>query len=237
MQQRLSIKKEVKFSYGAYNEVRGNFQAIRLSEGCPRNCPYCYEPQEEKIFKIPEIKRNRVKLFDMNFLSKEGVLKRITELGKKKVDNKRIYYDLWCGIDFRLLNQEIATALYKNRFGRFNKKGKWYRGMRMGWDWYMKDQYKMKDAIQLLKQAGYPSYSIMLFMICNWKIPYKECCKKLDLCKIWRVQVEDCFFDNQPKNKLIIPIFWKEEEIKDFKSRVRKHNQLVNFGIDPEIKS
>jgi len=26
-------------------------------------------------------------------------------------------------------------------------------------------------------------------MICNWKIPYDECCRKLDLCKVWGVQI------------------------------------------------
>jgi len=29
--------------------------------------------------------------------------------------------------------------------------------------------------------------------------------------------------------------YWTEQEIKEFRHKVRKHNQLVNFGIDPEV--
>ncbi|MCK5023291.1 MAG: hypothetical protein KAS04_03905, partial [Candidatus Aenigmarchaeota archaeon] len=75
----------------------------------------------------------------------------------------------------------------------------------------------------------------MIFMICNWKIPFKENCQKLDLCKVWNVQVSDCCFDNQVFPN-VIPIHWKTEELKEFRKKCRKHNQLVNFGIDPELK-
>jgi hypothetical protein len=47
------------------------------------------------------------------------------------------------------------------------------------------------------------------------------------------VKVADCYFDNQlsPNTK---PIYWDVLEIASFRSKVRKHNQLVNFKIDPE---
>ena len=48
------------------------------------------------------------------------------------------------------------------------------------------------------------------------------------------MQVADCSYDNQT-NPNITPVFLKPEEIKDFKRRVRKHNQLVNFRMDPEV--
>jgi len=57
----------------------------------------------------------------------------------------------------------------------------------------------------------------------------------LDLCKVWNVKVCDCYFDGQVSPH-IVPIFWTEQQIRDFRKRVRKHNQLVNFGIDPEIR-
>jgi len=46
----------------------------------------------------------------------------------------------------------------------------------------------------------------MVFLLCNWKIPYSECLKKLDLLKVWNVQVCDCYFDNQIRN--IQPVYW-----------------------------
>jgi hypothetical protein len=63
--------------------------------------------------------------------------------------------------------------------------------------------------------------------------PYSECLKKLDLLKVWNVQVCDCYFDNQIRN--IPPIYWSKNDIDDFNRRCRKHNQLVNFRMDPEV--
>ena len=105
----------------------------------------------------------------------------------------------------------------------------------MAWDWFYKDQFKIKKAYDMLLKAGYKPRDIMIFMICNWKIPFKENCQKLDLCKVWNVQVSDCYFDNQVFPN-VIPIHWKTEELKEFRKKCRKHNQLVNFGIDPELK-
>lgn len=221
--QLLLEKKEIKYSYGSYNKIKGDSQQIRISEGCPNNCPYCYEPTEFKIFEIPKIERNNVRISDMNLLCKKEALKIIKELGEKKVNKKVVYYELLCGIDYRFLTQEIADELYKNRF----------INIRLAWDWGFKEQYKIKDAVEMLIKAGYTPKNIMIFMICNWKIPYSENLRKLDLCKVWNVQVADCYFDNQVFPN-IIPKEWTMQQNKDFRSKVRKHNQLVNFKIDPE---
>jgi len=217
-------ERKVKYSYGAYNKTDDKEQWIRLSEGCPHNCPYCYEPQEFKIFGIPDIIRNDVKIMDMNLLAKPEALGIIKELGNKRVKGKVVYYQMICGIDYRFLTDDIANALKHSRFKK----------IRIAWDWRMEDQYKIRDGIKLLLKAGYRSEDIMIFMICNWKIPYSECSNKLDLCKIWNVKVADCYYDNQLGN--ILPIHWSERDIKKFRSRVRKHNQLVGFKIDPEVK-
>lgn len=223
-QARLVQKPKVKYSYGSYNKFNGQEQWIRISEGCPHNCPYCYEPQEIKFFGIPEIVRNTVKIMDMNLLCKREALSVIKELGKKRVNNKIVNYEMICGIDYRFLTQEIANALRESRFKK----------IRIAWDWFYKDQLKIKDAISILIKAGYKKHEIMIFMICNWRIPYSECCLKLDLCKVWNVQVSDCYYDNQVKH--IEPIHWTSKQIKAFRKKCRKHNQLVNFKIDPEVK-
>ncbi|TET57441.1 MAG: hypothetical protein E3J52_10450 [Promethearchaeota archaeon] len=228
-QQRLGLSKETKlnkeYSYGSYNKFNNYEQWIRLTEGCPHNCPYCYEPTEYRIFGIPDIVRTKVKIMDMNLLSKQESLEIIEELGKKRVNNKTVNYELICGLDYRYLNRENSIALKRSRF----------RNIRLAWDWYFKDQYKIKDSIDLLIKAGYKSKDIMVFMICNWKINYSENIKKLDLCKVWNVKVSDCYFDGQVSPN-VNPIHWTIEEIKKFRKKVRKHNQLVNFRIDPEIK-
>ena len=215
------------YSKGGYNKVEGNEQWIRLSEGCPHKHSYCAESFENpkfKIYEIPKLTKNKVKILDMNLLCHKKCLGIIEELGRTKCNGKVIYYELTCGIDFRFLTQELASALKHSRF----------KNIRIAWDLEFKDQLKIKDAIKLLLNTGYSPKDITIFMICNWKISCETNLRKMDLCKIWNVKIADCWFDNQLSPN-IRPIYWIEKEIKDFRKKVRKHNQLVNFGIDPEI--
>lgn len=217
-------KPKLNYSYGPYNKIGKTEQWIRITEGCPWDHEYCYEPKEIKIFDIPNIERNHVKIMDMNLLCKPESLNIINYLGSLKINKKVVYYELVCGIDFRFLTQEIADALYKNRF----------KNIRIAWDMFYSEQLKIHDAIKMLYKAGYERKDIMVFMICNWQIKFSECLKKLDLCKIWNVQVADCYFDNQVFPN-VQPIYWSYKECHEFRQKVRKHNQLINFGVDPEI--
>ena len=222
MQSKLSDGK-VNYSLGTYNKYDDKEQWIRITEGCPHNCPFCYEPQEQKVFDIPEIVRNDVKIMDMNLLCKPQAMQILDELGKKRVNGKVVYYDLVCGVDYRFLNHALVLALHVARIKK----------IRLAWDWGMREQYKLKDAIKMLSDY-YPASKIMVFMICNWKISFDECCQKLDLLKVWGAQVSDCYFDNQTMPD-VVPEHWSKQQIKEFRRKCRKHNQLINFGIDPEV--
>lgn len=216
------------YSKGEYNKSDDQEQWIRLSEGCPNGCPFCREGIENpkmKVFKIPEIIRNDIKILDMNLLSHPEALGIIKELGEKRVNGKIVHYELLCGVDYRFLTQELANALKKARF----------QNIRIAWDFTFALQIYISKAIKLLIKAGYSPRNIMIFVICNWKTSYKENLQKMDLCKVWNIKMADCYFDNQLSPN-IKPIHWSEEEIKDFRAKVRKHNQLINFRIDPEIK-
>ena len=226
MQKRLLSKPKVKYSYGAYNKYNDTEQWIRLTEGCIHNCPWCYEPQEIKVFDVPEIKRNIVKIMDMNPLCKPDFVRILKNLPVKNFGRK-IEYEFICGIDYRFLTREIAEEMRKHHFKR----------IRLAWDWFYKDQLKIKDALKILYSVGYKPEDLILFMICNHPcISYKENCLKLDLCKVWNVKVADCYYDNQIDIfKSFIPIGWTTEQAHDFRRSVRKHNQLVNFKMDPKI--
>lgn len=213
------------YSTGPYNKYNGIEQWIRISQGCPNQCPFCYEPKEEIVFGVPEIVRNKVKIMDMNLLSKMRALEIIKDLGRKRVNGKVVYYELICGIDYRFLSAEIAQALKQSRF----------KNIRLAWDYGLSDQYKILDAIRILLKAGYKTKDLMIFMICNWQIPYSVCFKKMYLCAVWGIKVADCYFDGQVAPR-IKPLGWTAEEIHRFRAVVRKHNQYVRFGIDPEVK-
>jgi len=215
------------YAKGEYNKFDDQEQWIRLSEGCPNGCPYCREGIENPnliVFEIPEIIRNKVKILDMNLLCHSEALEIIMDLGRRKVNGKVIYYELLCGVDYRFLTPELAVALKQARFSN----------IRIAWDFSFSLQKRIKEAIKFLFNAGYSPKDIMVFVICNWKTTYEENLRKMDLCKVWNVQMADCYFDNQLSPN-IKPIHWTEEQIKSFRSKVRKHNQLVNFGIDPEL--
>ena len=213
------------YSTGPYNKMNDAEQWIRISQGCPNHCSFCYEPPEQKLFQTPRIERNKVKIMDMNLLSQTNAFFIIQQLGEIKVDNKVVYYELVCGIDHRFLSSPLAEALKKSRFQK----------IRLAWDFGYQNQFRIRKALKLLTAVGYRPKDLTVFMICNWRIPYEECLQKLYLCAIWSVKVADCYFDGQVSPD-IEPIGWTVEQIKDFRRRVRKHNQLVNFGIDPELK-
>ena len=212
-------------STGAYSKFDDKEQWIRISEGCPNHCPFCYEISEQIWYGIPEIVRSKVSIMDMNMLSFPQSLETIIELGRKEINGESVDYEFVCGIDWRYLTPEIAEALRSSRF----------RKIRLAWDWHYTDQFKIKKAIETLRKAGYRNRpDIMVFMICNWDISFDECMKKLNLCKYWGVQVSDCYFDGQIMPN-VEPIGWTAEQIKTFRHEVRKHNQMVNFGCDPEL--
>lgn len=214
------------YSTGPYNKMNDKEQWIRTSQGCPNHCPFCYEPSEMILFDTPKIERNLVKIMDMNFLAQKGALAHIKMLGNLKVNNRVVHYELVCGIDHRFLTPILAETLKKSRFQK----------VRLAWDFAYLDQFRIRKALKMLMVAGYKPQGMTVFMICNWEIPYEECLKKLYLCAIWSVKVADCYFDGQVSPN-IEPIGWTAPQIKDFRKRVRKHNQLVNFGIDPELKA
>ena len=218
------------YARGSYNKYDENEQWIRLTEGCPNNCEFCRETIEcgkEPIYLLPapKIIRNKVKIMDMNLMYKESCINILDNFGVQRVNGKVVYPELICGIDWRFMTQEKANALKRNRF----------INIRFAWDHTLYHQLKIKDCINMLMKAGYKSKQLSCFIICDWKISYEDCLRKLDLLKIWNVKVNDCWFDNVVSPNFQLN-YWTLEQCKDFRRKCRKHNQMVLFGIDPELK-
>jgi len=216
---------EVEYHSEFYNEMNDQEQWIRLSDGCYRDCWNCYCPKEIKYYPVPKIERNKVVFLDMNFLyAYPNALEIIKELGSKKINNKVVYYDFQCGLDFTLLNKDIAIALKEGRFGRFNNKRKYANGLRIAWDRGIDEKEMFIKAINLLKEVGYKQ--IQIFMLVNGKVSFDECVKKLLVLKDLRIEIGDCWYDNQKRGS-VKPIYWTDEQCKLFGKLCRSHNVAI----------
>lgn len=216
------------YSTGSYNKIIDGVQHIRISEGCPNDCWYCGETKingtKPIYLEIPKITKNKVMIYDMNLIYKPKALEIIKKLGSKKVNNKVIYYELWCGIDYRYLTQEVADALKKNRFV----------SPRIAWDHKITDQFKVIDTKDMLINAGYKSNDIMCFILANGKINLLECLKKFLVLFYHHLQVDPCYFDNQV-GRDIKPMYWEKWKLSLFAFITRKANQIIRRnGFDPE---
>lgn len=219
------------YSTGKQNIITDEFQMIRLSEGyCPHKCPWCYEhiyaiPRQDYI--LPEIVKRDIRISDMNILASNDPLNKINQFKDIRVNNKVVYPHLICGVDYRFLNQEIANALKYNRFIKIH----------IAWDREVKHYPQVKSALKMLINSGYKPQTLSVFMICNHPlISFDECMQKFYLCHEMGVKVNDCYYDNQYGRKKKISIGWSELEIESFRKTIRKHNQIISFGIDPEFK-
>lgn len=221
---------DIKYSTGPQNIITDEFQMVRLSEGyCPHKCPWCYEhikaiPKQD--YELPFIVRRDVRISDMNILASHDPINKLNKFKNLRVNGKVVYPHLICGIDYRFLTDEIAQVLKENRFIKIH----------IAWDRSIEHYDKVKNAIRLLISNAFKAKSISVFMICNHpSISFDECMKKFYLCHELGVKINDCYFDNQYGRKIKIPIGWTQNEIKAFRKTIRKHNQIMSFGIDPEL--
>ena len=190
---------------------------IKFTDGCPNKCDYCDEPKVTPKFYEPEIPPDKeVGILDMNFLSNPKAKEILFNLPNNR------HYEFICGVDYRRLDWTIVKLLYDKGF----KKIRW------AWDYNFSQQKTHKKVLEMFVNAGYKPKELSVFMILNWKIPFVECCQKLDLLKVWNVKVNDCCWPGGYKQAK--PVHWTPEQIKKFRHMCRKHNQMVLFGIDPE---
>ena len=213
---------------------RNGVQWIEINRGCKRQCPFCYADPNYKEFEVPEIKSNKVMIIGEGFLYDKSIMEKIYILGETKLNKKVVYYGLNQGIDFRLLNKDIANLLCAYRFGIINSKGRWYKGLKFAWDLGLNHEKLAKETIDLLEEVGYKRRNIQVFVLVNWKISYEDCLYKLKKLREWGVKIDDCTWNTTKKEKLTL--HWNKEQLIDFRKKARKHNQLINFdGYDPEI--
>jgi len=204
-------------------EQEEDYQVTKLSKGCPHNCSYCFSEDFETVNMPVGFNRNRVLLVDENILAHPDFIVMLENFNKKRVDGKVIHFEAVCGFDIRLLDIHKAFAL---KYARFVKP-------RIAWDGSIQNYGSVDHALNIFKSVGYRASDTSVFMLTNYKVSFDECLLKLKHLKECGVKINDCCYNCSYDDP--IPQYWTIEEIKDFRRRARKHNQLINFrGYDPQ---
>ena len=231
----VGVHKQAEKCEPAYDLVDVDYQIIHTTRGCIRRCDFCgtWKIEPEFTYKKSiqdEICSNRIIFYDNNLLANPYIEKILEGLSKAEHKGKAVYSESQCGIDGRLLTQELANLLKKARF----------INPRIAWD-HEYEQYKtIKKQLDILVNAGYRMCDIYIFMVYNWDIAFKEMEKKRLKCQEWGVQIADCRFrplnqtfdcydtkkEQTDKDYYIYPK-WTDREIKQFRRNVRRQNICV----------
>lgn len=218
-----------------------DYQILHTSRGCFRRCSFCYtwkiEPEFKGLCSIRDkIHKNRVVFYDNNLLYNPCVKDLLSEMAEMRVNGKPVHYESQSGFDGRLLvkDSEIALLLKAARF----------ENPRIAWDHGLRDAPHIKKQIALLVHAGYKAKEIYVFMLYNWRMPFKELEQKRRLCWQWGVQIADCRFRpytqlydhfdsrvSQTSKDYFIHSRWTDAEVKSFRRNIRRQNICVRMGF------
>lgn len=227
----------------AYDMLDVDYQIVHASRGCFRKCNFCgtWKIEPEVTYKSSiknEIKKKKLVFYDNNLIANPHIKDILRELAEFRFfNNSGISCESQSGLDGRLLVKDpgIAVSLKKARF----------KYPRIAWDSPYKHWSKIKEQLQILKDAGFPSEDIFIFMLFNHNLSYEEMRKKLDACRRWMIRVIDCRFrpldstsDNynpraksQPKEEYYIHKGWTDKQVRVFRRAVRKQNIAVMLDL------
>lgn len=229
----------------AYDLVDVDYQIIHGMRGCTNKCPFCGIWRiEKKSFKDAEqIKKeicsNKLIFYDNNILVNPHIEEILTMLANTTYNSKVLHCECQSGFDGRVLmkSPHLAFMLKKARF----------ENIRVAWDFpYTEFNVKMVgNWINLLEKVGYNRKEIFVFMIYNWNYSFKHMELKRKQCYEWGLQISDCRFrpltqtfdryngrlKDQTSEDYFIHPKWTDEEVKQFRKNVRRHNICIRHKI------
>lgn len=218
-----------------------DYQIIHTSRGCTRRCTFCgtwrIEPEFTCVDSVINIiKKRKLVFYDNNLLANPHIDEILQELAEYRTDKGHpLRCESQSGFDLYLLTTERAKLLNKAHFVN----------PRIAWDGRYKSWPRVKQAIELLKKAGYKRKEIYIFMIYNHSLSYREMKQKLEACRRWRVRVIDCRYrpldsteDNyrpgqkpQENGEYYIHEGWTDVQIRRFRRNVRQQNIAILLGL------
>ncbi|MFW9875326.1 MAG: Fe-S oxidoreductase [Candidatus Thorarchaeota archaeon] len=227
----------------AYDLVDVDYQIIHASRGCFRKCNFCgtWKIEPDVAYKQSirgEIRRRKLVFYDNNLIANPHIKDILHEIAEFRFPrNGKVTCESQSGLDGRLLKNdpEIATLLKKARF----------KNPRIAWDGPYGHWSRIKEQIGILKEAGYQTQDIYVFMLFNHDFSYQEMRAKLDACRRWRVRVIDCRFrpldstsdgykphvKRQPEGEYHIHKGWTDRQVRAFRKAVRRQNIAILLGL------
>jgi len=244
------VMEEAEKCIPAYDLVKNNntnaidYQIIHASRGCQRKCRFCGVWRIEPEFKPKrtiknEIRCKKIVFYDNNFLYNpyiEGIIGELISLrGGRQIE--------WCesqsGFDGRILMEKPHLAKMLKQAG--------FRYPRIAWDWDFKDARSIRKQIDLLRDAGYQTKDIYVFMLYNWDLTFEEMERKRIKCWEWGVQIADCRYRplNQPFDRynpvlvgqtpdeyyIHLERGWNDTLVKQSRRNVRRQNICVRHNF------
>ncbi|MBS1263305.1 MAG: hypothetical protein MAG715_00481 [Methanonatronarchaeales archaeon] len=239
---------QYKPAYHLIEEKNGklDYQIIHTSRGCKRECDFCGVWKINPEFKnISEIKDNivpgkrKLVIYDNNMLMNPHIEHLLDELIELKDRGDILWCEAQSGFDGRVLTK-------KPQLGKKIKKAG-FRYPRIAWDWGIDQKSQIKEQVEILKNAGYSTKEIFIFMIYNWEIPFREMEEKRIACFDFGTQIADCryrplnqTYDNynpraykkgQTEEDYHIHKGWTDAKVRQFRKNVRRQNICIRHAF------
>ncbi len=240
----IGIHEEAEKGIPAYDLVGVDYQILHGMRGCTRMCPFCGIWKLEPLFfktsdQIKsEIISDKLIFYDNNMLVNPDIENILRMLAKLTVNNRSVKSECQSGFDGRIVEQkpELALLIKQARFSN----------IRLAWDFSFEQYALVKKWIDIFLQAGYKNQELFIFMIYNWSFDYEELERKRKKCYEWGVQISDCryrpltqtidnynpYLNNQTEEDYYIHSNWTDEQIRQFRRDVRKHNICIRQKIE-----
>jgi hypothetical protein len=221
-----------------------DYQIIHASRGCRRECPFCGTWKIEPAFTPrrsvrEQIKYRKVVFYDNNLLMNPYIENILHELVDLRRERKIFWCECQSGFDGRVLLRKPHLAQMIRDAG--------FRYPRIAWDWRYEEYPSIREQINLLTGAGYPTKDIYVFMLYNWDIPFEEMETKRRTCWEWQVQIADCryrplnqLYDNYDPRKTGQTAEdyyihehggWTDLLVKQFRKNIREQNICIRHGF------
>lgn len=226
-----------------WDELELDYAVITGSRGCPRTCRHCgaHIIEDKLTFKpieqiLKECRANKAVFTDNSVLARTDIHEFLKALAGHRWNGKVIYYEFQSGLDYRLMTAEIAKLLFQARV----------KIPRLAWDLSLSEMPRVRNAFDMLINAGYRAKDMFCFVLYNGDMTYEQIEEKRRILLSWGVRISDCRLRPltqlhdwyNPREKQSSRDYyigeesgWTDSLIKQFRKNCRSMNLLLSRNL------